>query len=602
MMLQAERIRMLRDEMRRENIDIYIVPTADFHASEYVGDHFKCREFITGFTGSAGTAVITASDAGLWTDGRYFVQAEQELNGSGVTLFRAGTEGTPSVREYIKSILFDNCCIGFDGRCISDKSAADYLKLAEKVQGSVRMDVDLVGRIWENRPKQKSSPVRILDESVTGESITSKLSRIREKMKEAEADVHIISSLYDISWILNLRGDDISHVPVFLSFLCLTDTNADLYIAEHCINEEVRHYLDAAGVRIFSYDTVYEAAASIPADAKILIDRESVNALLVSRLHENIQIIHQMNPSELMRAIKNETEIQCTKRAHIRDGVAMTKFIYWLKKNIADADLTEYDAAQYIDQLRLAQDECTDLSFDTISAYGPNAAMMHYQAKKDTAAKLKPCGMLLVDSGGQYTDGTTDITRTILLGPVTKEQKASYTRVLIGNLRLADVKFLQGCTGYTLDILAREKLWSAGIDYRSGTGHGVGHILNVHEGPNAFRWKRSVPYSENDIIQPGMITTDEPGCYIDGEYGIRIENELLCVLDEKNEYGQFLRFEQLTFCPIDTDGIDVSLMTEEDLNRLNQYHKLVYEVISPYLDEEEKEWLHKCTQEITHES
>jgi Xaa-Pro aminopeptidase len=602
MMLQAERIRMLRDEMRRENIDIYIVPTADFHASEYVGDHFKCREFITGFTGSAGTAVITASDAGLWTDGRYFVQAEQELNGSGVTLFRAGTEGTPSVREYIKSILFDNCCIGFDGRCISDKSAADYLKLAEKVQGSVRMDVDLVGRIWKDRPEQKSSPVRILDESVTGESITSKLSRIREKMKEAEADVHIISSLYDISWILNMRGDDISHVPVFLSFLCLTDTTADLYIAEDCINEEARHYLDAAGVRIFSYDTVYEAAASIPADAKVLIDRESVNALLVSRLHENTQIIHQMNPSELMRAIKNETEIECTKRAHIRDGVIMTKFIYWLKKNIANADLTEYDAAQYLDQLRLAQDECTDLSFDTISAYGPNAAMMHYQAKKDTAAKLNPCGMLLVDSGGQYTDGTTDITRTILLGPVTQEQKASYTRVLIGNLRLADVKFLQGCTGYTLDILAREKLWSAGIDYRSGTGHGVGHILNVHEGPNAFRWKRSVPYSENDIIQPGMITTDEPGCYIDGEYGIRIENELLCVPDEKNEYGQFLRFEQLTFCPIDTDGIDVSLMNEEDLDRLNQYHKMVYEVISPYLDEEEKEWLHKCTQEITHES
>ena len=600
-MLQADRIRMLREEMRKENIDIYIVPTADYHASEYVGEYFKCREYITGFTGSAGTAVITADQAGLWTDGRYFIQAEQELEGSGVTLFRAGTEGTPSVREYIKSILFEKCTIGFDGRCISAKSASEYQDLVEEVKGLVRMDVDLIGRIWKDRPTFRSSTVRILDQSITGESISSKLSRIREKMKESGSDVHIISSLYDISWILNLRGNDIDHVPVFLSFLFITDSKADLFIREECISDEVRRYLTAAGVRIFLYDTVYEAAASMPPASKILLDRQTVNALLVEKLHPDITITDKMNPSEIMRAVKNETEITCTKKAHIRDGVIMTKFIYWLKTNIGKTGLTEYDAAQYLDELRLSDPECTDLSFDTISAYGPNAAMMHYQAKADTAATLMPSGMLLVDSGGHYVDGTTDITRTIVLGPLTDEQKEAYTRVLIGNLRLADVKFLQGCTGYTLDILAREKLWAAGIDYRCGTGHGVGHILNVHEGPNAFRWKRSTPYSDDDIIVPGMITTDEPGAYIDGAYGIRIENELLCIEDEHNEYGQFLKFEQLTFCPIDTDAIDVSLMSPDDVTRLNNYHRQVYETISPFLNADEKDWLKAATQEISHE-
>ena len=600
-MLQADRIRMLREEMHKESIDIYIVPTADFHASEYVGDYFKCREFITGFTGSAGTAVITADFAGLWTDGRYYIQAEQELAGSGVTLFRAGTEGTPSVREYIKSILFEECTIGFDGRCISAKSAASYCNLVKEVHGSVRMEIDLIGRIWEDRPAFKTSKIRILDQAVTGESVSSKLSRIREKMKEAGSDVHIISSLYDICWILNLRGNDIDHVPVFLSFLFITASTADLFTAQDCISDEVRRFLSAAGVRIFFYDTVYETASSIPSGSKILLDKESVNALLADQLHDDM-IIDQNNPSQIMRAIKNETEIACTRRAHIRDGVVMTKFIYWLKTNIGKIDLTEYDAARYLDDLRLAQEECTDLSFDTISAYGANAAMMHYQAKKESAAVLMPSGMLLVDSGGQYIDGTTDITRTIVLGPLTNEQKESYTRVLIGNLRLSGVKFLQGCTGYSLDILAREKLWEVGTDYRSGTGHGVGHILNVHEGPNAFRWKRTTAFSKEEVIVPGMITTDEPGVYIDGEYGIRIENELLCVADENNEYGQFLRFEPLTFCPIDTDAIDVSLMSQEDIKRLNDYHREVYKKIAPFLNEEEKQWLSQCTQEITNES
>lgn len=593
-MTPAERINALRIEMKKEQIDIYVVPTADFHASEYVGDYFKCRAYLTGFTGSAGTAVITRTAAGLWTDGRYFVQAEQELKGSGVTLFRIGTEGTPSVREYIKSMAFSGCVIGMDGRCVSAEAVSAYETILQEHDGSLRVSVDLTDRIWTDRPPLPDSPVWIPDLSVCGETAVSKLDRVRNAMREAGADLHIISTLYDICWILNIRGGDISHVPVPLCFLFLTQKNADLFIDGQKVSEPVRRYLENCGVRLFSYDTVYETAASVPSDCTVLLDAKTVNAMLVRSLPEEIVITDRPNPSERMRAIKNDQEISSSMKAHIRDGVALTRFICWLKRQIGQEEIDEYTAGQRLDQMRREQEGFLDLSFDTICAYGANAAMMHYKAEAKTAAKLLPEGMLLVDSGGHYTDGTTDVTRTIVLGPVSDAQKDAYTRVLIGHLRLAHAKFLKGCTGTSLDILAREKLWEIGMDYRCGTGHGVGHLLNVHEGPNAFRWKKS-SQAEDDTLVPGMITTNEPGVYVDGSYGIRIENELLCVEDETNEYGQFLTFEPITFCPIDTEAIDLSLMSDEDIARLNAYHAKVREVISPYLDQDEKQWLYACT-------
>lgn len=598
-MTPAERIRALRTEMAKEKIDIYLVPTADHHASEYVGAHFKCREYLTGFTGSAGTAVFTAAEAGLWTDGRYYIQAEQELKGSGVTLFRAGTEGTPSVREYIKDNVYPGCTLAFDGRCVSAKTAKEYQTLLREAGGELRMDPDLTDRIWEDRPACPKAPVWMMDPSCCGETAASKVARIREKMAEEHADLHIISTLCDICWVLNIRGGDIQHVPVPLAFLFLTSQTADLFINEDVIGDDIRRYLTASGVRIFAYETVYEAAASVPRDMKVLLDCRTVNARLESVLHPEIKRIDRPNPSERMRAVKNETEISCTKQAHIRDGVVMTKFIYWLKTNIGREMPDEFTVGKRLDEMRKSQEGFLDLSFDTICAYGANAAMMHYQARPATAAQIRPEGMLLVDSGGHYLDGTTDITRTIVLGDITSEQKDAYTRVLIGNLRLANARFLSGCTGMSLDILAREKLWEAGIDYRSGTGHGVGHILNVHEGPNAFRWKSLTPPGKADVLEPGMITTDEPGVYVDGEYGIRIENELLCVEADNNEYGQFLAFEPLTFCPIDKEGIDPSLMSEDDIRNLNAYHEQVYRVISPYLEKEEKDWLFECTRPLS---
>ena len=597
-MTAASRIAALRSEMKNEQIDVYIVPTSDYHASEYVGEYFKSRAYLTGFTGSAGTAVITQSEAGLFTDGRYFVQAQKELTGSGVTLFRMGTEGTPSVLEYVDSILTVEGVIGFDGRCISAKSADQYRNIAKKKNGCLRTDIDLVGRIWYDRPPLPKGAVSVLDQDICGETAVSKIERIRNVMREHGAGMHLISSLYDIAWILNIRGCDIRHVPVPLAYLCLTERHVDLFIDEDKLSAEVCRYLNAVGIRIFSYDTIYETLSSLTPGISVLLDRSIVNESLMRSLPEQAGLIDRPNPSERMRAIKNKTEIENTRQAHIRDGAAVTKFIFWLKQNIGNESLTEYSAAAYLDQLRAQDPAYLDLSFDTISAYGANAAMMHYQAKEDSCAVLREEGMLLVDSGGHYRDGTTDITRTIVLGELTQEQRQAYTRVLIGNLRLARAHFLEGCTGLNLDILAREKLWEVGIDYRCGTGHGVGHILNVHEGPNAFRWRRLSDANIDETLQSGMITTNEPGVYVDGEYGIRIENELLCIETQKNEYGQFLAFDVITYCPIDLDAVIPEMMEKADIEQLNAYHAEVFKVLSPYLSKEEQAWLYEATRPI----
>ncbi len=591
------RVAALRKEMKERGIDLYIVPTADDHISEYVGEHYKSRAFLTGFTGSAGTAVITEDEAGLWTDGRYFVQAKEQIKGSVFTLFPMAEPGVPTVEEYVGEHLPQGGCIGFDGSCMAAAAAKKYKKAAEEKHGKVAMEEDLAGMIWEDRPPLPKEPVWLLPQRYAGESAKDKLARIRACMKEKGADCHLIGSMYDIAWILNLRGGDIRHVPVFLSFFFMDETRAVLYAFTERWPQEVKEALRDAGVSCRAYGAIYDELPELLEKGSVLLDPETVNARLLLRIPDGVKVVEADNPSERMRAVKNETELAGTKEAHIRDGAAVTKFIREIKTSIGRGGITEISAQERLRQLRAEQEGFLDESFDTIAAYGANAAMMHYSATAEDHAALEKKGFFLVDSGGHYVDGTTDITRTIVLGEVTEEQKRLYTTVLKSHIRLAAARFPKGVTGQNLDALAREPMWELGLDYRCGTGHGVGHILNVHEGPNAFRWKPTDGHPAQPL-EPGMITTDEPGYYEEGAYGIRIENELLCVRGETTEYGEFYEFEPLTFAPIDLDAVMPPLLSWEERDWLNHYHECVRKALAPYLNDEEKEWLKYETRAI----
>lgn len=593
-----ERLSLLRAEMRKREIDIYVVPTSDFHESEYVGEHFKARKFITGFTGSAGTAVITMEEAGLWTDGRYFVQAENQLKGSTVTLYRMGEEGVPAVDEYIEKNLKEGGCLGFDGRVVNGRWGRKLEALVAVKHGRLHVNEDLIDLIWTDRPELSKAPAFLLEEKYSGRSTKAKLADIRAKMAEDGANVHILTCLYDIAWILNIRGGDIAHVPVVLSYLVLTETECIWFLQEEVLDDAVNAYLTKNQIQTRPYNAIYEYVTEIPADAVVLMSCGETNYRICSSLKKDIRIVDKPNPSMLMRAIKNQTEVDNTRVAHVKDGVAFTKFMYWLKTNIGKIPMTEISASDYLEERRREQENFIDLSFGTISAYGANAAMMHYSATPESDTELKPEGFLLVDSGGHYYEGTTDITRTIALGAITDEMRLHFTTVCRSNLNLANAKFLYGCSGLNLDILARGPLWSMGIDYKCGTGHGVGYILNVHEGPNGFRWRVVPERNDSGVLEEGMITTDEPGVYLEGKYGIRTENELVCHKAEKNEYGQFMEFENITYAPIDLDAIDPEEMTGRERKLLNDYHKKVYEVLSPYMTAEENEWLKKYTRAI----
>ena len=594
----AERIAALRAEMKKRNIDMYIVPTSDFHESEYVGDYFKARKYITGFTGSAGTAVITMTEAGLWTDGRYFIQAEKQLSCTPVTLFKMGEEGVPTVKEYVEKNLKEGACLGFDGRVINAADGASYEEMVKEKQGSVYVTEDLVGLIWKDRPSLPMNPVFILEEKYAGESAKSKLARLREKMQEKHTGIHILTSLYDIAWLFNIRGGDIACVPVVLSFVAVTMQEAYWFIHEEVLSDELKAYCEKNNIMIRPYEEIYSYAKEIPAEEAVLLDKNIVNYRICHSLNEKVTVISESNPTELMKAVKNETELKNIRNAHIKDGVAFTKFMYWLKTNIGKQKITEISASDYLEERRREQDLFVDLSFETISAYGANAAMMHYCATPESDAELKPEGFLLVDSGGHYLDGSTDITRTMALGTLTEEEKFHFTTVCRSNLNLAAAKFLYGCRGTNLDILSRGPLWNLGLDYKCGTGHGIGYLLNVHEGPNGFRWKIVPERNDSCVMEEGMVTTDEPGVYLEGKYGIRTENELICKKAEKNEYGQFMEFETITYAPIDLDAIIPEEMTATERKLLNDYHKMVYEKISPYMNEEEKEWLKEYTRTI----
>ncbi|MCD8197021.1 MAG: aminopeptidase P family protein [Lachnospiraceae bacterium] len=586
------RLAALREKMLEYGIDIYIVPSSDCHESEYVSAHFRAREYITGFTGSAGTAVITMEEAGLWTDGRYFLQAEGQLKRSGIRLYRMGEPDVPTVREYVESQLGQGKCIGFDGRVMGASKALEFEQAARAQGASLLALEDLVGMIWTDRPDIPDAEIFVLEECYSGEPADNKIARVRCAMEEQRADVHVLASLCDISWLLNLRGGDIPCVPVVLSFLVMTLRTCVWYVRPSIVTDEIRNYLSKHGVEIRGYDEIYSDLKTLPAGTRVLVDRKNVNYRLLKSLPVSTVVIDQSNPTEIMKAVKNETEIKNIREAHRKESIAFTRFLYRLKTG--KANLTELSAAEYLDACRAEQEHCLGQSFTPICAYGAHGAIVHYSATAETDAPILQENFLLVDAGGHYLEGTTDTTRTIAMGSLSLKQKRMYTAVLRANLRLAYAKFLKGATGYSLDALCREPLWQLGVDFKHGTGHGVGYLLNVHEGPNAFRLR--IPKGEEPAeLQPGMVTTDEPGVYIAGDYGIRLENELLCVEGPSNEYGQFLEFEILTLIPFDRAAILPEEMDSEELRWLNAYHQRVYETVGPYLPEEEREWLKACT-------
>ena len=593
-----ERLAALRSLMKQHQIDAYLVPTDDFHCSEYVGEYFKCRQFITGFTGSAGTAVITENEAGLWTDGRYFIQAAKQLQGTTVTLHKMGEEGVPTEEEYLKNTLKSGQRLGFDGRTMTAREGENLEKALSAQEVSISCDLDLIGDIWPDRPSLSCEPAWNLDLKYAGKPRNEKTAEIRKAMAEKKADYFLLSSLDDIAWLLNIRGNDVACNPVVLSYLLMTQSQVLLFAQEAAFPEELQKDLRHDGITLMPYNEIYAYLGKIPAGKTVLLDSGCANYTLKRSLAKDVAVIDSENPTALPKAIKNSVEMANLKMAHIKDGVAVTRFIYWLKHQTGKEPITEISAAQKLEELRRQGRNYLGPSFDPIIAYGPHSAICHYSATPESDVSLEPAGLLLTDTGGQYLEGTTDITRTIALGETTAEEKEFFTRVLRGNLNLSAAKFLYGCTGRNLDYLAREPLWEIGEDFNHGTGHGVGFLLNVHEGPNGFHWRSRPGRREAAILEEGMVTTNEPGYYAEGKFGIRHETMMICKKAEKKPCGQFMDFDTITLAPFDLDAVEPTLLSEKERRILNQYHHTVYEKISPYLEEAERQWLKEATREI----
>lgn len=586
-----ERINCLQKLMKENDIQAYIIPTDDFHSSEYVGDYFKCREYMSGFTGSAGTLVVLEESAYLWTDGRYFLQADKQLEKTGIVLMKSGQSDVPIIEEFLKRELKEGDTIGFDGRTISKNFADKLLERIKEKNIKINGTVDLVNIIWKNRPEISKEQVWQLDIKYAGISRKEKMKKIREKMKEAGADVFIDAALDEIAWLLNLRGNDIAYTPVFLSYMIIREDRAILCIHREVISEKIEDELKEDGIAIAEYEEIYKLADEISDKEKVLYDSGSINYNLYNSINKNATIINRESPIALMKAMKNPVEVENIKKAHIKDGVAMCKFIFWLKKNVPLGNVSEISAAEKLVEFRAQMDGFLDQSFAPIFGYGEHGAIIHYSATEETNVVMEDKGLCLIDTGAHYYDGTTDITRTVVLGELTKEEKEAFTIVLKGNLNLANTTFGYGTTGANIDCIARRPLWEKGMDFNHGTGHGVGYILGVHEGPQNI----SKNSKSKTKLEEGMIVSDEPGFYKEGKFGIRHENLLLCKKETKNKYGQFMVFDVLTMVPFDSDGIDLSLMNEDEVDYLNNYHKKVYENISPYLNEEEKKWLKNST-------
>ncbi len=592
----TERISKLRQKMQEHGIDIYLIPSADFHQSEYVGEYFKTREYMSGFTGSAGTLVVTREKAGLWTDGRYFIQAENELQGSGIELFRDGLPDTQKLKDFLEENLPQGGKLAFDGRVISARLGAEYQKTAADKNATIEAGLDLVDELWVDRPPLSTEKAYPMDVRYSGEESESKLRRVREKMQEHQADTLIISTLDDIAWLYNIRGNDIRYSPVVLSYTVIMNEKAYLFIDDQKLPQEVKQMLASLKVELLPYNDIYSFVKNL--ERTVLLDDQRSNYLLIDSISPSANKKYVECPTILMKAIKNEVELENIRNAHVKDGIAVTRFMYWLKNNAAAGNITELCAEKKIEALRAEQEGYFQPSFRSISAYGANAAMMHYSASEASNATIKEGALYLIDSGGQYCDGTTDITRTYAIGEINEELKQHFTLVLKGMIGLSMAKFLHGTRGFNLDILARQPLWRHGIDYLSGTGHGIGFVLNVHESPNGFRWRVAPGKVDEAVLEEGMVTTNEPGIYEAGSHGIRIENELITRKAEQNKYGQFMEFEVVTFSPIDLDAVIPELLTDEEKSYLNRYHATVYEKIAPHLGKEEADWLKHYTRSI----
>lgn len=591
-----ERIKALQDFLKVKQISAIVIPTQDFHMSEYVGEHFKARRYFSGFTGSAGVMVVTQTQANLWTDGRYFIQAAQELKGSGIVLKKMGEEGVPTIKEYLAKTLKSGDVLGFDGRVISAKEGREYKKELSEKGVTLCTNEDIVGEVWKERPALSCAPAFLLEEKFSGKAATEKLREVRKAMEEKKADVHIVTSLDDIAWLYNIRGGDVENTPLVLAYAAVTKNDAILFANKDALGKSIIEELKKSGIKVKGYDRIYSYVAAISQNKKVLLDPSRVNYAIVDSLEA--QIVEGENPEMLLKAVKNPVEVENSRIGHIKDGVAVTKFMYWLKTNIGKTNITEISAENYLAEMRKRQPGFIDLSFKAIAGYKEHAAMMHYCASPATDIELKPEGLFLVDSGGHYYEGTTDITRTFVLGPITEQEKLHFTTIAQSVLAVSNTRFLHGCRGINFDIIARGPLWNMDLDYKCGSGHGVGYLSNVHEGPNGFRWKLLADRNEGAIFEEGMITTIEPGVYIEGSHGVRTENEILCQKGMKNEYGQFMYFETITFAPIDLDGIDPNLMSAKEKKQLNDYHSEVYKKISPYLEPQEKEWLKQYTRAI----
>ena len=582
--------------MKAHDIDAFIIPSDDYHQSEYVSDYFKAREYMTGFNGSAGTAVITLNDAALWTDGRYFTQANNQLEGSGIKLMKMHVEGTPSITDWVLSQLPSGGCVGFDGRTVSVKDGRGYESAFGEKGIDIKSEYDLVGDIWDDRPQLPSKPCFYLDEKWSGESTASKLERVRSKMEEYGAGVHVIASIDDICWLLNFRGDDIDFFPLVLCYAIVWMDHVDLYIDESKLNDEIKAHFDADGVVIRPYNDIYKDVKEIASGETALIDPRRINYALASSLP--CSMVTKANPSVLMKSMKNPVEVENIRNAELKDSIALTKFICWLKNNYDKTEITELSASEKLTSLRREQEGYIRDSFDPLQAYGEHAAMMHYAPTPESDVVLKEGGMMLSDTGGGYFDGSTDITRTTVLGHIEERLKKYYTAVFRASQHLAASRFLYGNHGGSLDVLCRQPIWDLGLDYQCGTGHGFGYLGCIHEAPIGFRWRISSERDEQHQFEEGMCLTIEPGIYEEGDFGIRIENNVVVVKDEKNKYGQFMRFDMMTFVPIDLDAIDPEELTRSEREWLNDYHRECYEKLSPFMSDEENRWLRDYTRAI----
>lgn len=591
-----QRLRDLRQCMRENGIDYYMVPTDDFHGSEYVSDYFKVREFLSGFTGSAGTLVVYEEGAALWTDGRYFIQAAAELEGTGVQLMKMREEGVPTLEEFLAQNMQEGQVLGFDGRVVSSEDGLSHeKKLGEK---GVKLDYrqDLADAIWSDRPQFPAGKIRQMPVEIAGLQVSEKLEKVREDIKGQKADSLFLTKLDDIMWLYNIRGCDVECNPVAISYAYVSADTAILFIQQKVLTEADMAYFENNGIRVMPYE---KAAAFLQGRSgeKMLMDQRYCSYAMYKIAAKGNQVVAGKNPTELLKAVKNPVELANMEKIYMEDNVALTKFIFWLKKNIGKREITEISASDRLEEFRREIPEFLDLSFPTIAGYGPNAAMMHYEATPACYAVLEPKGFLLIDSGGQYMGGTTDVTRTIALGELTEEEKYHYSLVAAGMIQMTNARFLHGCTGRNLDILAREPLWEKGLDYKCGTGHGVGYILNVHEGPQSLRYQYN-PKVQEAVFEEGMDVTNEPGIYVEGSHGIRIENVMVAQKGKKNEYGQFMYFDTLTWVPLERSAIDGRFLTDRQRAQINAYQKMVYEKLSPYLNEEENCWLAQETAEI----